>query len=188
MVRVVLIDNYDSFVHNIAQYMGRLGAEVIVKRNDVSLEEIEDLKPDRIVLSPGPGHPKDSGVTTRLLETLSQTIPTMGVCLGHQALAHVHGGEVTRASNVLHGKTSEVHHSEEGIFEGVPSPFTVARYHSLVVGSIPDSISQEARTSDDECMAIKHKDYPMVGVQFHPESILTEHGVTIISNFLEGKI
>ena len=188
MVKVLIIDNYDSFVYNIAQYLGEMGAEIIVERNDITLEEAMAAKPDRIVLSPGPGHPKDSGVTLDILRTMSRTIPTLGVCLGHQAMGLVFGGTIERAANLLHGKTSRVHHTGKGIFADVPTPITATRYHSLVIAheGFPDPLEITGRTEADEIMAVQHRKYPIYGVQFHPESILTEHGRDILRNFLEG--
>ncbi len=188
MVRVLIIDNYDSFVYNIAQYLGEMGAEIIVKRNDITLKEAMAAKPDRIVLSPGPGHPKDSGVTLDILRTMSRKIPTLGVCLGHQAMGLVFGGTIERAANLLHGKTSRVHHTGTGIFADVPTPITATRYHSLVIAleGFPDQLEITGRTEADEIMAVRHREYPIHGVQFHPESILTEHGRDILRNFLEG--
>jgi len=188
VVRILIIDNYDSFVYNIAQYLGEMGAEIIVERNDISLEEAMAAKPDRIVLSPGPGHPKDSGVTLDILRTMSRTIPTLGVCLGHQAMGLVFGGTIERAANLLHGKTSPIHHTGTGIFADVPTPITATRYHSLVIAreGFPDQLEITGRTEADEIMAVQHREYPIYGVQFHPESILTEHGKDILRNFLEG--
>lgn len=187
MTRVLVIDNYDSFVYNIAQYLGEMGAEITVKRNDISLEEARKEKPGRIVLSPGPGHPRDSGVTLGILETMSKQIPTLGVCLGHQAIAQVFGGRIAQANTLLHGKTSSIYHNGKQIFNGIQSPLTATRYHSLIIsnGDLPDSIEITAETKSGEIMGVRHRKYPIHGVQFHPESILTQHGGDILRNFLE---
>jgi len=189
MTRVLIIDNFDSFVYNIAQYLGEMDAEIIVKRNNVSLKEAKDARPDRIVLSPGPGHPRNSNVSLEILATLSKDIPTLGICLGHQAIAQIFGGKIAFADRILHGKTSLIHHNSKGIFSEIKNPFAATRYHSLSVNrhNLPDSLEITAETKQKEIMAIKHKQYPVNGLQFHPESILTEEGKKILGNFLEGK-
>jgi anthranilate synthase component 2 len=191
-LRVLLIDNYDSFVYNLAQYIGELGAENLVFRNDqITLEQARDLKPDRIVLSPGPGTPEEEryfGVCKEILLHLSTEIPTLGVCLGHQGIISTFGGKVVPAKRLMHGKTSRIKHDEKGIFKGVQNPFTATRYHSLVGerSSIPDCLEVAAVAVDDgEVMSVRHVVYPIEGVQFHPESVLCEDGKLIIKNFLE---
>jgi anthranilate synthase/aminodeoxychorismate synthase-like glutamine amidotransferase len=186
---VIVIDNYDSFTYNLVQYLGELGAELQVFRNDqVSLGEIRELKPSHIVISPGPGDPNDGGVSNEVLRELGPTLPILGVCLGHQCMGHVYGGKVTRAPRLMHGKTSAIYHNGKGLFTGVPSPFRATRYHSLIVEEpLPDCLQVTAFTREGEVMGLRHKDYPVTGVQFHPESILTEHGKRILQNFLEGR-
>ncbi|NLF65746.1 MAG: aminodeoxychorismate/anthranilate synthase component II [Chloroflexi bacterium] len=186
---VVVIDNYDSFTYNLVQYLGELGAEVQVFRNDaVTLAEIEALQPAHIVISPGPGDPDDGGISNEVILALGEKIPVLGVCLGHQCIGHVYGGRVSRAPRLMHGKTSNVYHQGHGLFAGVPSPFRATRYHSLIVEEpLPDCLEVTAFTRDGEVMALRHRDFPVVGVQFHPESILTEHGKRILQNFLEGR-
>lgn len=193
-MKVIVIDNYDSFVYNLVQYIGELGAETIVYRNDqANLQELTKLKPDRIVISPGPGTPEDKkyfGVCTAILQTLSPNIPTLGVCLGHQGIIHAFGGKITHAKKLMHGKTCIIKHDQKGIFKGVRNPFSATRYHSLAGkrDSIPPSLQITAEAIDDgEIMGIRHVKYPIYGVQFHPESILCEDGKLIIKNFLEGK-
>ncbi|MEJ2750982.1 MAG: aminodeoxychorismate/anthranilate synthase component II [Anaerolineae bacterium] len=186
---LIVIDNYDSFTYNLVQYLGELGADIRVFRNDqVTLDEIKALNPDQIVISPGPGEPADGGISNNVLREFGPTTPILGVCLGHQCIGEVYGGQVTRAPRLMHGKTSRVYHNGKGVFSGVPSPFQATRYHSLIVEEpIPDCLEVTAFTRDGEVMGVKHKDYPTVGVQFHPESILTEHGKRILQNFLEGR-
>ena len=193
-MKVLVIDNYDSFVYNLVQYIGELGAETIVYRNDqAELSLLTELKPDRIVISPGPGTPEDGryfGVCTAILQTMSPKIPTLGVCLGHQGIIHAFGGKITHAKKLMHGKTCIIHHDQQGIFLGVRNPFTATRYHSLAGerDSIPHCLQITAEAVDDaEIMGIRHTQYPIYGVQFHPESILCEDGKLIIRNFLEGK-
>ena len=192
-MRVLIIDNFDSFVYNLAQYIGELGAETIVCRNDaLTLEQAVALKPDRIVLSPGPGTPeneRDFGVCKQILQQLSHKVPTLGVCLGHQGIVSTFGGRVVRAKQLMHGKTSQIKHDGKGLFKGVKNPFTATRYHSLVGerNSIPDCLEVAAVSADDgEVMSVRHVEYPIEGVQFHPESVLCEDGKLIIKNFLEG--
>lgn len=184
---IVLIDNYDSFTYNLVQYFGELGAEVRVFRNDaIGVEEIESLKPTRLVISPGPGDPGASGVSLEVLHRLGPTTPTLGVCLGHQCIGAVFGGQVTRAPRIMHGKTSPIHHYGRDLFSGLPSPFNATRYHSLIVQApLPPELEMQAFTSEGEVMALRHREYPIFGVQFHPESILTEGGKALLKNFLE---
>ncbi len=188
--RVLVIDNYDSFTYNLVQYLGELGADLIVRRNDhVTVEEAATLGVDRVVISPGPGRPENAGVTVDLIRHLGPTIPILGVCLGHQAIAFACGGAVISASTLVHGKSSEVEHNGRGIFSGVASPFTAARYHSLTVDSdaIPPDLEVTARTADGlTIMGIRHRSWPVNGVQFHPESVLTTVGHDLLRNFLEG--
>ncbi len=186
---ILVIDNYDSFTYNLVQYLGELGCQLEVRRNDaVTLEEIAALQPTHIVISPGPGTPDDAGVSLSLIERFHREIPIFGVCLGHQAIGQVFGGEVVRAEHLMHGKVSAVEHDGRGIFSGLPSPFTATRYHSLLVKHLPDCLEPSAWNRDgDELMGLRHKSYPTVGVQFHPESILTEHGHAMLRNFLDGK-
>lgn len=186
---LVVIDNYDSFTYNLVQYLGELGQEIKVFRNDqVTLDEIKALNPDHIVISPGPGTPDDGGVSQDVLRELGPTTPILGVCLGHQCIGAVYGGKVTRAPRLMHGKTSRVYHNSDGLFTGVPSPFNATRYHSLIVEEpLPEVLEVTAFTRNGEVMAVRHKAHPVVGVQFHPESILTEHGKRILKNFLNGR-
>lgn len=186
---LVVIDNYDSFTYNLVQYFGELGQEIRVFRNDeVTLDEIKALNPDHIVISPGPGDPDDGGISQEVLREFGPTTPILGVCLGHQCVGQVYGGKVSRAPRLMHGKTSRVYHNGKGLFAGVPSPFQATRYHSLIVEEpLPDDLEVTAFTSQGEVMGVRHKDYPTVGVQFHPESILTEHGKRILQNFLNGR-
>ncbi len=186
---LVVIDNYDSFTYNLVQYLGELGADIRVFRNDqVTVDEIKALNPDHIVISPGPGEPSDGGISNDVLREFGPTTPILGVCLGHQCIGEVYGAEVTRAPRLMHGKTSRVYHNGKGVFYGVPSPFNATRYHSLIVEEpLPDCLEVTAFTRDGEVMGLRHKEYPTLGVQFHPESILTEHGKRILQNFLEGR-
>ena len=187
---ILVIDNYDSFTYNLVQYLGELGAEVVVHRNDaIDVEDVGRLAPDAIVISPGPCAPAQAGISVETIRRWGATIPTLGVCLGHQAIGEAYGGEVVRATRVMHGKTSLVEHDGCGIFEGVPSPMQVMRYHSLVVSpeSLPKSLEVQARAVDDpsEVHAVRHRTHPVYGVQFHPESVMTPHGKAILQNFLE---
>jgi len=186
---LVVIDNYDSFTYNLVQYLGELGAELRVFRNDqVTLDELRALNPTRIVISPGPGNPDDGGISNDVIRAFGPTTPLLGVCLGHQCIGQVYGGRVARAPRLMHGKTSPVYHNGRGLFAGVPSPFTATRYHSLIVEEpLPDCLQATAFTSDGEVMGLRHKEHPVAGVQFHPESILTEHGKRILGNFLNGR-
>jgi anthranilate synthase/aminodeoxychorismate synthase-like glutamine amidotransferase len=187
---VLLIDNYDSFTFNLAQYLGELGAEVLVKRNDqITLHEIAALKPSRIVISPGPGRPEDAGVSIPVIQRFGPSLPILGVCLGHQAMGAAFGGRVVRAPRLMHGKSSTVVHDGKGVFGGLTAPFPAARYHSLVVAEEgwPAVLEIAARTGDDDrtVMALRHREWPLHGVQFHPESILTSEGRRLLRNFLE---
>lgn len=184
---IVMIDNYDSFTYNLVQYLGVLGEELIVKRNDeITVAEIERLRPDFIMISPGPCTPNEAGVSLEVIDRFAGQIPIFGVCLGHQAIAQAFGGRVIRAPRLMHGKTSSVYHDGETIFRGVPSPFTATRYHSLIVEkeTLPDCFVVSAWTKEDEVMAIRHKTLPVEGVQFHPESIMTSHGMQLLKNFI----
>jgi anthranilate synthase component 2 len=185
---LLMIDNYDSFTYNIVQYFGELGEDVRTVRNDeISLEEIADIKPDRICISPGPKSPKDAGVSVDVLKEFKGKLPILGVCLGHQAIGEAFGGKIIRAKQVMHGKTSKIAHTGEGVFTGLPSPFTVIRYHSLAIerASLPACLEVTAWTDDGEIMGVRHKEFDIEGVQFHPESILSEHGHAMLKNFLE---
>jgi anthranilate synthase/aminodeoxychorismate synthase-like glutamine amidotransferase len=191
-VRTLVIDNFDSFTFNLVQYLGELGADPLVHRNDaITAKEAEALQPDAIVISPGPGNPanpRDFGVCADILTGLSRTTPTLGVCLGLQGFAHAYGGKVVHAPRVLHGKASPVHHDGKGVLQGLPSPFQAGRYHSLIVeeASLPHDIVKTAWTDEGELMGARHTRFPIEGVQFHPESILTSHGKQILRNFLES--
>ncbi|HOV80874.1 MAG TPA: aminodeoxychorismate/anthranilate synthase component II [Bacillota bacterium] len=187
---VLMIDNYDSFTYNLVQYLGELGERVEVYRNDkITCEEAERLGPRRIVISPGPCAPDKAGVTLAMIGRFAGIVPVLGVCLGHQAIGQAFGGRVVRADRLMHGKTSLIHHDGRSIFRDIPSPFTAARYHSLVLerGSLPDCLEISAWTGEGEIMGVRHRVYPVEGVQFHPESVLTEHGHKILQNFLALK-
>lgn len=184
---ILVIDNYDSFTYNLVQYLGELGEDVVVRRNDeIGLDEIAALRPDHIVLSPGPCTPNEAGVCLGVVERFKGEIPILGVCLGHQTIGQAFGGEVVRADNLMHGKTSLIYHDGRTIFRGIPSPFTATRYHSLIVRreTLPSCLEISAETAEGEIMAFRHRDYPIEGVQFHPESIMTEHGLDLLRNFL----
>jgi len=183
---ILLIDNYDSFTYNLYHYLGELGAEVKVFLNDkITLDEIAALRPEKIVISPGPCTPKEAGVSCDLIRRFAGHTPILGVCLGQQCIGHVFGGAVIRAPRLMHGKVSLVHHDGQGLFAGLPSPFTATRYHSLVVAEpLPDELIATAHTAEGELMGLRHKRLPIYGVQFHPESILTEHGKELLANFL----
>ena len=186
---ILVIDNYDSFTYNLVQYLGELGADVKVVRNDeTGLDEIERMHPDRIVISPGPCSPNEAGVSLGLIGRLGGAVPILGVCLGHQAIGQAYGGKVVHAKTLMHGKTSPIHHSGQGVFAGLPSPFIATRYHSLAVErtSLPDCLEVTAWTEDGEIMGLRHRSLPVEGVQFHPEAILTEHGHALLGNFLGG--
>ena len=186
-MKVLLLDNYDSFTYNLYQYLGELGAEVAVVRNDqIGVDAALAQKPDRIVISPGPGNPDQAGISLELIARVPETVPLLGVCLGHQALGQAFGGKVVRAPSLMHGKTSEVHHDGRALFSGLPLPFTATRYHSLVVAreTVPDCLLVSAWTDDGVVMGLRHKTRPLEGVQFHPESILTTAGKDLLRNFL----
>jgi anthranilate synthase/aminodeoxychorismate synthase-like glutamine amidotransferase len=188
---ILVIDNYDSFTYNLVQYLGELGANVQVMRNDVvSLQEVVDAKPERIVISPGPGRPEQAGVSMAVIRQLGKTTPVLGVCLGHQAIGAVFGGNVVRAGVPMHGKTSTIEHNGRGLFSGIAGPFLASRYHSLVVAEdgLPADLEVTARTREDaNIMGLRHREWPVHGVQFHPESILTGEGKHILRNFLEDR-
>jgi anthranilate synthase/aminodeoxychorismate synthase-like glutamine amidotransferase len=184
---ILLIDNYDSFTYNLAHLFGELGAEVIVRRNDaITLEEAERLAPSQLVISPGPGVPASAGVSIELIRRLGPRIPTLGVCLGHQAIVEAFGGTVGAAKTLVHGKSSAVHHDQRGIFSGLPQDFEAGRYHSLAAHELPNCVEISA-SGGDEIMAVRHKQFPVDGVQFHPESVLTPAGSQLAKNFLEGR-
>jgi para-aminobenzoate synthetase component 2 len=184
---ILVIDNYDSFTYNLVQYFGELGADLVIRRNDqVTVEEVETLRPDRICISPGPGTPLDAGISNELILRFGSSIPVLGVCLGHQCIGHVFGGEVVRADRLMHGKTSPILHEGDGVFAGLPNPFEATRYHSLIVRreSLPPELEVTAETAAHEIMGLRHRRYPIEGVQFHPESIMTEPGKRLLANFL----
>lgn len=184
---ILVIDNYDSFTYNLVQYLGELGAELQVFRNDkIDLAGIERLKPERIIISPGPGYPSESGISEPVIRAFAAKVPILGVCLGHQAVAEVFGGTIVRADRLMHGKTSMIHHNEKEIFNAIKNPFEATRYHSLIVErkSLPDCLEITAETDKKEIMGLKHKEQKVYGVQFHPESILTDKGKKILGNFL----
>ena len=183
---IVVIDNYDSFTYNLVQYLGELGAELRVFRNDkVTLEEIERLKPSQIVISPGPGVPQEAGITEQTIQYFHKSVPILGVCLGHQAIGEVFGGKVVRAPTLMHGKTSQIFHDGKGLFRGLPQGFPATRYHSLMVTGVPASLTISAETKDGIVMGLRHRDFPTEGIQFHPESILTVVGKNLLKNFLK---
>jgi len=185
---ILVIDNYDSFTYNIVQELGELGADLTVYRNDkISVEEIRALAPERIVISPGPGFPKDAGVSLELIRELGPEIPLLGVCLGHQAIGEAYGGLVVHAPELMHGKTSMIYHEGDAILGDIPNPFEATRYHSLIVeeASLPDCLRVTARAAGGEIMGVRHKEHPVIGLQFHPESILTRCGLQILGNFLK---
>jgi anthranilate synthase/aminodeoxychorismate synthase-like glutamine amidotransferase len=186
---VLVIDNYDSFTYNLVQYLGELGAKIRVRRNDqVTVDEIAAMAPEQIVISPGPGRPEDAGITCDVIRRFGPTTPLLGVCLGHQAIGLVYGGTVCRAQAPMHGKTSTVVHDGKGVFAGLTAPFAAGRYHSLIISNanVPNELEVAARTKEDNTiMAVRHKTYPVHGVQFHPESVLTDEGRRILRNFLE---
>ena len=186
---LLVIDNYDSFTFNLVQFLGELGAELEVRRNDeIDLEGVRSLQPDRIVISPGPCTPKEAGISVQLVQAMAGAVPILGVCLGHQSIAEAFGGNVIRAPYLMHGKTSLVKHDGRTVFEGLPQDFVATRYHSLVVErqSLPDSLGVTAWTEDGIVMGIRHREWPVEGVQFHPESILTDRGKVLLGNFLRG--
>jgi anthranilate synthase/aminodeoxychorismate synthase-like glutamine amidotransferase len=184
---LLVIDNYDSFTYNLVQYFGELGADPLVKRNDeLTLDQIAELQPERIVISPGPCTPNEAGISNDVIRKFGATTPLLGVCLGHQCIGHVFGGEVVRAGRLMHGKTSPILHNGQGVFEGLPNPFEATRYHSLLVKpeTLPQCLEITAQTAEHEIMGLHHKELPIHGVQFHPESILTVEGKRLLQNFL----
>ncbi len=184
-----MIDNFDSFTYNLVQYLGEMGEELVVKRNDeITLEEIAEMKPDKIIISPGPCSPNEAGVSVATIQEFAGKIPILGVCLGHQAIGQAFGGNIVRAQQLMHGKTSPIQHDERGVFSNLPSPFEATRYHSLVIekSSLPEELEISAETADGEIMGVRHKELPIEGVQFHPESILTgENGRELLRNFVQ---
>ncbi len=186
---LLMIDNYDSFTYNLVQYFGELGEDVQVFRNDaITLKEIAAMKPDRLVISPGPCSPKEAGISVDVIKEFAGRIPLLGVCLGHQSIGYAFGGEIIHAQKPMHGKLSPVHHTNMGVFAGLPNPFTATRYHSLAIrrDTLPDCLEVTAWTDDGEIMGVRHKTLAVQGVQFHPESIMTEHGHALLDNFLKG--
>lgn len=184
---LLVLDNYDSFTYNLVQYFGELGADPVVKRNDaITPEEVENLRPERIVVSPGPGTPADAGISMEVIRRMGKTTPILGVCLGHQCIAETYGGKVVRADRLMHGKTSPIRHEGCGVFAGLPNPFEATRYHSLIVekNSVPACLRITADTAEGEIMGLQHRDFPVHGVQFHPESILSREGKDLLRNFL----
>jgi anthranilate synthase/aminodeoxychorismate synthase-like glutamine amidotransferase len=187
MSRVLIIDNYDSFTYNLVQYFGVLGCEVIVRRNDeITVAEAEALAPNRVCISPGPGRPEDAGVSNEVIRALGRTTPILGVCLGHQCIGAVFGGEIVSAPRLMHGKTSPVQHMGTGVFKDLPNPFEATRYHSLIVRreTLPSCLEMTAETAEGEVMGLRHREFPIHGVQFHPESVLTREGMKLLENFL----
>jgi anthranilate synthase/aminodeoxychorismate synthase-like glutamine amidotransferase len=185
---ILLVDNYDSFTYNLAHLFAELGAEIVVRRNDeITAGEAEALAPSHLVISPGPGRPEEAGATPEIVRRLSTRVPTLGVCLGHQAIVQVFGGEVAQARELVHGKATVVTHDRRGLFEGLPEDFLAGRYHSLAATSIPEWLDVSATAADGEVMAVRHRELPVAGVQFHPESVLTPTGGEIAANFLAGK-
>ncbi len=185
--RVLVIDNYDSFVYNLVQELGELGADPVVHRNDaIDIDGIRAASPDLVLVSPGPGRPEEAGVSLAVMSGLAGEVPILGVCLGHQCIGQAFGGEIVAAPTLMHGKTSAIHHDGRGLFAGLPDPFTATRYHSLVIdpSTVPDVLEVTARTADGVIMGVRHRDLPIEGVQFHPESILTPEGPSLLSNFL----
>ena len=188
--RILIIDNYDSFTYNLVQYFGVLGCDVMVKRNDeINLAEVEALAPDRICVSPGPGRPEDAGISNQIIRALGPKTPILGVCLGHQCIGAVFGGEIVSARRLMHGKTSPVQHKNTGVFETLPNPFEATRYHSLIVDrdTLPGSLEVTAETAEGEIMGLRHREFPIHGVQFHPESVLTGEGMALLRNFLSAR-
>ena len=184
---ILIVDNYDSFTYNLAQYFGELGCALMVKRNDaISLDEISSLRPTHVCISPGPGRPAQAGLSNDIVREFSARVPLLGVCLGHQCIGEVFGGKIVAAPRLLHGKTSQIQHNGSGVFANLPNPFTATRYHSLIVSpdSVPDCLEVTAQTSEGEIMGLRHRDFPVHGVQFHPESILTAEGKKLLANFV----
>ena len=187
---LLVIDNYDSFTYNLVQYFGELGAEVQIFRNDqITVDEIRELAPERICISPGPCTPNEAGISNEVIRTFGDSVPLLGVCLGHQCIGHVFGGDVVRAERLMHGKTSPVRHHDDGLFAGLANPFEATRYHSLIVkrDTFPDCLEITAETEEGEIMGLRHRELPIYGVQFHPESILTGEGKKLLGNFLKAK-
>lgn len=187
---LLVIDNYDSFTYNLVQYFGELGADLKVFRNDeITIADIEKMKPDQIVISPGPGRPEEAGISVEVITKLAGKYPILGVCLGHQAIGYAYGGKIIRAKNLMHGKTSLIKHNRKDLFKNVPNPFEATRYHSLVIDrkTCPACLEVTATTKDGEIMGVRHKKFPLWGVQFHPESVLTQSGKTMLKNFLTLK-
>jgi para-aminobenzoate synthetase component II len=183
---IIVIDNYDSFTYNLVQYLGEMGHELRVFRNNrVTLDEIDALKPSHIVISPGPGAPHDAGISEKVVQIFHKTIPILGVCLGHQAIGEVFGGKIVRAPSLMHGKTSPIYHDSKTVFKGLPQGFPATRYHSLVVTDIPAALEVSAQTKDGVVMGLRHRGYPVEGIQFHPESIMTVVGKQLLANFME---
>jgi anthranilate synthase/aminodeoxychorismate synthase-like glutamine amidotransferase len=185
---LLVIDNYDSFTYNLVQYLGELGADMKVFRNDkITTQEIRDLRPERILISPGPGYPKDAGISIPVIKEFAGKLPILGVCLGHQAIGEAFGGKIVQAKNIMHGKTSDIFHDNTGVFKGLSNPFKATRYHSLLIdrASLPAELEVTAWTKEEEIMGVRHKQYKIEGVQFHPESILTTEGKKLLKNFLE---
>jgi anthranilate synthase/aminodeoxychorismate synthase-like glutamine amidotransferase len=184
---ILVVDNYDSITYNLVQYLGELGAELVVRRNDqTTIEEVEKLRPERLCISPGPGTPDDAGISNDLIRHFGPRIPVLGVCLGHQCIGQVYGGQIVRADRLMHGKTSPIMHEGDGIFAGLPIPFEATRYHSLIVRreTLPAELEVVAETSEHEIMGLRHREHPVHGVQFHPESIMTGEGKKLLANFL----
>ena len=189
-MKILMIDNYDSFTFNLFQYFGIIGAEVEIKRNDeISLNDLKNKNFDKIVISPGPGNPDNAGISMKVIEYFYDKIPILGVCLGHQCIGQVFGGKIVNAKKIMHGKTSNIFHNSEGIFRNIPSPFLATRYHSLAIdrSTFPESLKITAWTEDKEIMGIQHRNFPVYGIQFHPESILTMEGMNILRNFVNEK-
>ena len=187
---ILLVDNYDSFVHNLARYVKELGGDPLVRRNDdLTVEAVAKLRPSHVIISPGPCTPNEAGISTQLVRELGPRLPILGVCLGHQCIGAAYGGAIVRAKRPMHGKTSAISHTGEGVFRGLPRPFSATRYHSLAIASdgLPDDLQVTATAPDGEIMGVAHRDYPVFGVQFHPESVLTEAGYDLLRNFLEIK-
>ena len=185
---LLVIDNYDSFTYNLVQYFGELGADPQVKRNDaITPDEVGKMKPQKIVISPGPGRPEEAGISMELIRKFGGKVPILGVCLGHQCMGEVYGGKVVRAGRLMHGKTSPIQHDGKGVFQGLPNPFEATRYHSLIVekNSVPSCLEVCAETAEGEIMGLRHREYPVHGVQFHPESILSKEGKDLLANFLK---
>jgi anthranilate synthase/aminodeoxychorismate synthase-like glutamine amidotransferase len=183
---ILLIDNYDSFVYNLARYVRELGGEALVRRNDITVREVAALAPSHIIISPGPCTPREAGVSSSLIQEFGRSTPTLGVCLGHQCIGAAYGGEIIRARRPMHGKTSAIHHAGTGVFSGLPDPFRATRYHSLAIDpqQLPAALEVVATTADGEIMGVAHREHPVTGVQFHPESVLTEGGYELLGNFL----